>query len=160
YAWRKSPRRNEKGASWRQESQTPAGSESCRHDPAGWERPSLREREEPDVAEVNGVAVVLQVQLAGRGLLLEAEPGGARDGGVIVDGHAIVLQGEDGVGGLLAGAVEAGGPELEVVGLPGQGWETEVEAGGRVLVDGRTIVLLRVEAEAVEDLHLVAALEV
>ena len=79
---------------------------------------------------------------------------------VVLDDGAVVGDGEAGVGGFLAGGVVLSGGEVDVVGLPGEGWEAEVLAGGGDFVEAAAFVVFAVEAEAVEHLNFVAALEV
>src|SRR5262249_44876423 len=120
---------------------------------------SIAQRHEPEVAEVDRIAVVLQVDRPRLVLLLAAVTRLALELHLVVNGHAVVDDGGHGVGGLLA-ALEAGGVELDVVGLPRQGREADVDRRGRLLVEGAAIVVTAGEAEAVEDLYLVAILEI
>ena len=106
--------------------------------------------------------MALQVEGAGSGDFgLEAATGGrALEFEAVMDGDAVVADGDDGVGGLLAVLVELGGGEVDVVGLPLQGREAHVHLGRGVLIDAAALVIEALEAEAVEDLDFVAVLEV
>src|SRR5262249_6065239 len=100
--------------------------------------------DEPDVAEDDRVAVVLKVdgrRLRGAGL--------EREG--VVDLDAVVPDaGDDLAVGLL---------DLDVVGLPGQRRQAHVHAGGLLAVEGAALVLLALQAEAVQHLDLDAVHE-
>ena len=117
--------------------------------------------EDPDVAVADGVAVVLEVDGAGGVGFFDGGGGGAvGEFDVVLDDGAVVGDGEAGVGGFVAGGVVLGGGEVDVVGLPGEGREAEVLAGGGDFVEAAAFVVFAVEAEAVEHLDFVAALEV
>ena len=106
--------------------------------------------------------MALQVEGSGSGDfgLEAAAGGGALELEVVVDGHAVVDDRDDRVGGLLAVGIELGGGELDVIGLPLEGREAHVHLGRGVLVDAAALVIEALEAEAIEDLDFVAVLEV
>lgn len=105
--------------------------------------------------------MVLEVDGAGGvGFLVAGGRGAAGEFDVVVDNGAVVGDGEAGVSGFLAGGVVLGGGEVDVVGLPGEGREAEVFAGGGDFVEAAAFVVFAFEAEAVEHLDFVAALEV
>lgn len=117
--------------------------------------------EDPDVAVADGVAVVLEVNGAGGvGFLIGGGGGAAGEFDVVLDDSAVVSDGESSVGGLLAGGVVLGGGEVDIVGLPSEGREAEVLAGGGDFVETAAFVVFTVEAKAVEHLDFVAALQV
>lgn len=117
--------------------------------------------EDPDVAVADGVAVVLEVDGAGGVGFFDGGGGGAvGEFDVVLDEDAIVADGEAGGGGFLAVGVVFRGGEIDIVGLPGERWEAEVLAGGGDFVEAAAFVVFAVEAEAVEHLDFVAALEV
>ena len=77
-----------------------------------------------------------------------------------MDEHAVVLHGEGGVLGLLAVSIELRLGELDVVGLPGERGEAHVHERAVLGVDAAALVVLALEAEAVEHLHLVTILQI
>src|SRR4051812_24118802 len=116
---------------------------------------------QPDIPVLDRVAVVLEVDRAGgAGVAAEAGAGVVDgDGDVVVDRDAVVADADPRGGDLLA--IDAlGGLEVDVVALPDGGGLAGVDAGPGHLVDGAAVVVLGIEAVAVEDLDLVAALEV
>src|SRR5579862_7662613 len=78
-----------------------------------------REGEDPDVAEADGTAVVLEGDGAGAGFLSPAGgAGGPLDLGVVLDGDAVLENGDAGLLGALAGRVEARRAEEDIERLP------------------------------------------
>ena len=117
----------------------------------------------PNVAVADGIAVVLEVDGAGAFFAFEsAEKRGGRMGyvQVLVDHHAVVADGHAGVFDLLAVFVEARCSEDDVVGLPLERRGAHVDPGSGDAVDSPTLVRAALEAVTVEDLDLVASLEI
>ena len=79
---------------------------------------------------------------------------------VVLDGDAVVFDGDAGVGVFLAVGIPFGGGEVDVVGLPSEGREAEVLAWGGDFVEATAFVVFAIEPEAIEHLNFVTALEV
>src|SRR5262245_16820484 len=77
----------------------------------------------------------------------------------VVDRHAVVDDADDGRLDLLA-VLEDGGMEVDVVALPDRGGLAGIDPRRRDFVDPPAIVVLALQPVAVEDLHLVASLEI
>src|SRR5581483_4181388 len=114
-----------------------------------------------DVAVLHGIAVVLEHDGAGRaGVAAHAGRGVVLgDLHLIVDLDAVVVDGDDARLFLLA-AFAHGSLEFDVVALPDRGGLAGIDERGGHAVDAAAIVVLALETVAVEDLHLVAALDV
>src|SRR5688500_12225719 len=116
---------------------------------------------DPDVAEADGVAVLVQLDraLGAAGLVVVAEvlvAGGAEELGLVVDQDAVVEDGGAGFAGDLAAFVPARAFEDDVVGLPLAGRARGVDHG-RVLAVHRAgaAVGVGLVLVGVEDLDLV-----
>lgn len=79
---------------------------------------------------------------------------------VVVDKDAVVVDGDSSVGRFLTLGVEFGSFENDVVGLPGERRVAHVQAGVGDLVDTAAFVVFTSQAEGVEDLQFVTAVNV
>src|SRR5262249_45224115 len=127
----------------------------------GTNAPLLFRGHEPDIAVLHRVAVVLQEDRAGR-TRVAAEAGrrvvlGQLD--VVVDLDAVVENRHAARLDLLAVLARRGG-ELDVVTLPDGRRLAGVDEWGGDAVDGAAVVVLALEAIAIEHLDFVAALDV
>ena len=71
---------------------------------------------------------------------------------VLVDDDAVELDGHGGPGGAGSIGIKFGIGEIDVVGLPGEGWEAHVDRGSGDGVDATGFVHETIEAEGIEDL--------
>ena len=118
-------------------------------------------REDPDVAEADRVAVVLEVEWTERALLPERGGGGGLGNlDVVLHEDAVEVDRHAGIGGFLALGIKARGGEVDVVGLPGERWEAHVELWLRGTVNAAGVAFVEIGTEGIEDLYLVAALQV
>ena len=78
----------------------------------------------------------------------------------MVDGHAVVEQRDSRVGDLVTRVVKAGGREPDVIGLPNQRRQAHVHVRRLLAVQAAAFVGHAFQAERVQDLHLVALLDV
>src|SRR5581483_2822171 len=102
---------------------------------------SARLLDHPDIAEHYGVAVPLQVQRSRRGAFLLAAGGWAFGQlHLIVDDDAIVLDRDHGVLHLLV-ALEAGGLEVDVVGLPRERRVAHVEQRLELRIEAAALIV-------------------
>ena len=96
--------------------------------------------ENPEVAVGDGVAVVLECDGAGVGAFFLAGSGFVLQFNVALYGNAVQQDGEASVGGFFSGGVEAGGGEVDVVGLPGKGWEAHIQFRRTGAIEAATFV--------------------
>lgn len=117
--------------------------------------------EDPDVAELDGVAVILKVKRAEGGFLVEGCGGsGLGDFDIILHEDAVEEHGHAGVGSFVAFLVEAGSSEVDVVGLPAEGREAHVELGFGSPVNASGVSFVKIGAEGIEDLNFVSTLKI
>ena len=121
-------------------------------------------REHPDVAEEDGVAVILEED--GTGFRFEGTT--ERSGGgevfveflVLVNDDAVELDGHGGPGGALAVGIEFGIREINVVGLPREGREAHVDGRRGDGVDAAGFIHEAIEAEGIENLGFPSAAKI
>src|SRR4051794_27470773 len=123
--------------------------------------PGLRGRtllalDEPDVLELERIAVALQDERARRAFKLgvTVAAGWAGNLDVVLYENAVEADGDAGLSDNLV-ILAHGVREVDVVGLPGQRREAHVELRLGLGVDAAGLVVLAVQAEGVEDLDLV-----
>src|SRR5438309_946158 len=92
----------------------------CDRPTAGLNTSSLLRLHDPDVAVIDRVAVILELDRAGGVFFLLAAGGRAAQLQVVVDGDAVVDDVGNGVGGLATVLIEASRLELDIVRLPGE----------------------------------------
>src|SRR5579883_92054 len=117
-------------------------------------------RHNPDVAIHNRVAVVLELEGAGRGGFFLTAGAFLRELNVVVNLHAVVIDRRAAVLRLLAIRAELGGRELDVVGLPHHWREAHIHERFVLRVDPTALVVFTLQAEAIENLTFVAVLNV
>src|SRR5258708_1671291 len=89
---------------------------------------------DPDIAEVNGVAVVLQLDRPRIGAFGSAAAGLGDDFNVVLNDDAVLADGDPCIPRLLAGGIEPRSREVNVVRLPDQRRKTHVEKRRPLLV--------------------------
>ena len=117
-----------------------------------------RQRKEPDIPVLHGVAVVLKQQWAGYPFLVVYRPRrGPRKFNVVVNNNAVVEHGHARVFLHVALFVQPGGAKDNVVGLPFGRGLAGIHQGRELAVEGAAVALARhLPAIGVEHLNLVA----
>lgn len=118
--------------------------------------------QEPDVAELDRVAVVLKVNRSWLTWITTQTGSGVihRDLDIVLNQDAIVMDSHPGRSNFLA-ILEPGGLELDIVALPDRRGLADVDSGCRDFVDRSAVVWpWLLDAIAVENLDLVASLKV
>ena len=110
-------------------------------------------RNDPDVAIINWMAVVLQPNGTTDGCFgVEAGGGGsAVDLNLIMDEHAVVFDGHQSIFYFRAGLIELCRIEIHVVGLPGERGQTHVDFGLGERVEAAALVVFARQPERIEE---------
>src|SRR5262245_12065123 len=115
---------------------------------------------DPDIAEMDGVAVVLKTDGARIGTFGGTRAGLRHDLDVVLNDHAVLADGNPRVLRFVSEFIEAGGDEIDVIGLPRKRWKRHVEERGALLIETAAFVVGSLQSERVENLYLVSFLNV